>query len=341
MNKDAPNNPEVVRSKRRTSRAEAAAWVVRLHGPHRTPDLEAGCRAWLAESAENEAQFERVTDTWEAATSGPQAGIPRMARWSPASRRWSIAATLVVAIGIVATLGFKFWSNPSYSAEIGEQRIVRLDDGTRVTMSSGTKISIAFTALKRRVRLDRGEAFFEVAHDPVRPFVVVAGDRQVTALGTTFDVSYDSNRTAVTLVEGKVSVVAVGAAAPTSGAPDLAKLTTSPGVISEAGAVILSPGERITYSRKSAPKLDEPKLDAVTAWRRGEVVLDKTPLVEAVAEMNRYETTRLIIGDPSTAGLRVSGIYRAGDSAGFAQTVAELYGLEVRQERGQIRLRAK
>jgi transmembrane sensor len=341
MNKDAPDNPEVARSKRRTSRAEAAAWIVRLHGPHRTPELEAGCRAWLAESAENEAQFESVTDIWEAASSRPEAGIPRMARWSPASRRWSIAAMLVVAIGIVATLGLKFWSYPSYSTEIGEQRIVRLVDGTRVTMNSGTKLSIAFTAPKRRVRLDRGEAFFEVAHDLQRPFVVVAGDRQVTALGTTFDVSYDSNRTAVTLVEGQVSVVAVGTAAPTLAAPERAKPTTSAGMIFEAGALILSPGERITFSRRSAPKLDEPTLDAVTAWRRGEVVLDKTPLVEAVAEMNRYETTRLIIEDPSTAGLRVSGIYHAGDSTGFARTVAELYGLDVTHEGGQIRLRAK
>jgi transmembrane sensor len=334
MNKDAPTNSSATHSERRKARAEAAAWIVRLHGPDRTPVLEAGCRAWLAESTENEIQFERVTDIWEAAASSSTAGIPRMARWSPAPRRraWAIAAVLVLAIG-AGLFGFQYWSYPTYATEVGEQRIVRLDDGTRVTLNSGTTLRVAFTALKRRVRLDRGEAFFEVSHNAKRPFIVTAGDRQVTALGTAFAVSYEPNRTAVTLVEGKVSVVAVGASPPAPPSP--AVLTP------DTGTVILSPGERVTYSRKSAPKLDEPRLDSVTAWRRGEVVLDKTPLADAVAEMNRYEKTRLVIEDPRSAALRVSGIYHVGDSTGFAQTVAELYGLDVQQAGGEIRLRAK
>jgi transmembrane sensor len=230
---------------------------------------------------------------------------------------------------------------PSYATEVGEQRIVHLDDGTRITLNSDTKVTISFTKPKRQVRLDRGEAFFEVAHNRDRPFIVAVGNRQVTALGTTFAVSYDPNRTAVILVEGKVSVAAVGGSAPTMPTGEDATPTLARGETSDTGTVFLSPGERVTYSRKSAPQLDEPKLDAVTAWRRGEVVLDKTQLAEAVAEMNRYETTRLIIEDPRTAALRVSGIYHAGDSAGFARTVAELYGLDVNHEGGEIRLRAK
>jgi transmembrane sensor len=117
--------------------------------------------------------------------------------------------------------------------------------------------------------------------------------------------------------------------------------TLARGETSDTGTVFLSPGERVTYSRKSAPKLDEPKLEVVTAWRRGEVVLDKTPLGDAVGEMNRYETTRLIIEDPRTAALLVSGIYHTGDSAGFARTVAELYGLDVSHDGAEIRLRTK
>jgi transmembrane sensor len=343
MNRDAPNNADVAQSGRRKARAEAAAWIVRLHGPHRTSDLEAGCRAWLAESDENAREFERVTDTWEAAASRSGAGLPRMARWKPMHDRhqWSMAAILMLVIGIAGTLGFKYWSVPSYATEVGGQRTVRLNDGSRVTMNSDTKICVSFTKSSRRVRLDRGEAFFEVAHNPARPFVVAAGDRQVTALGTAFEVSYDPERTAVTLVEGTVSVVAVGAAPPAPLLPQGERSTVGPGEFPDTGTIILSPGERVTYSRKNAPKVDEPKLETVAAWRHGEVVLDKTPLADAVAEMNRYETTRLVIEDPRTAALRVSGIYRAGESLGFAQTVAELYGLEVKQEGGEIRLRTK
>jgi transmembrane sensor len=343
MNRDAPNNADVAQPGRRKARAEAAAWIVRLHGPHRTSELEAGCRAWLAESDENAREFERVTDTWEAAASRSGAALPRMARWkrTPDRQQWSMAAILMLAIGSGGIFGFKYLSIPSYVTEVGGQRTVRLDDGTRITMNSDTKISIAFTKSSRRVRLDRGEAFFEVAHNPSRPFVVAAGNRQVTAIGTAFEVSYDPERTAVTLVEGTVSVAAVGAPTPAPLFQQGDRSAVHPGEFADSGAITLSPGERVTYSRKNGPKVDEPKLETVTAWRHGEVVLDRTPLADAVAEMNRYEKDRLVIEDPRTAGLRISGIYRAGESLGFARTVAELYGLEVKQEGGEIRLRAK
>jgi transmembrane sensor len=334
---------DVAQTTRRKIRAEAAAWIVRLHGPHRSPDLEAGFRAWLAESSENGIQFERVTETWEAAAGNPAPGIPRMARWNPAPprHRWAIAAILVIAIGVAGTFALMRWSVTTYTTEIGEQRLVRLEDGSRVTLNSGTKISIAFTKSERRIRLKRGEAFFEVARNPNRPFIVAAGDRRVTALGTVFAVSYDSDRTAVTLVEGKISVDALRGAAPTVPALGALKPKMTPAGLPDTGAVILSPGERLTFTSRSAPKIDEPKLEAVTAWRHGEVVLDNTPLADAVAEMNRYESIRLVIEDPRTAALRVSGIYHTGDSDGFAQTVAQLYGLEIRQQPGQILLRAR
>jgi transmembrane sensor len=90
---------------------------------------------------------------------------------------------------------------------------------------------------------------------------------------------------------------------------------------------------------RGTPRLDQPRIDAVTAWRRGEVMLDNTTLADAVAEMNRYDERLLIIDDPSAAAMRVSGIYHAGDSAGFARTVAALYGLQVVHEPGRIHLR--
>ena len=87
-------------------------------------------------------------------------------------------------------------------------------------------------------------------------------------------------------------------------------------------------------------KLDMPPTDAVTAWRRGEVMLDKTVLAEAVAEMNRYDKVALVIDDPAIADLRVSGIYHTGDSEGFARTIARLYGLEIAREQGRIHLQS-
>jgi transmembrane sensor len=104
--------------------------------------------------------------------------------------------------------------------------------------------------------------------------------------------------------------------------------------------LILSPGERVTFAIGRERRLDEPRIEAVTAWRRGEVMLDNTALADAVAELNRYDKTTLIIDDPQIAVLNISGIYQAGDSGGFARTIAKLYDLDVVEGPNRIHLRA-
>jgi len=313
----------IERSTRRMARAEAAAWIVRLHGPHRSADLEAGFREWLVADPENGRQFERVTEAWDAGSTLPVAGVPRVHRWSAAqpSRSWAVAAMILLVFGIAAWGVNDFWLNPSYRTGIGEQRLVRLDDGSRMAMNSDTRIRVTCCEFERRVRLERGEAYFEVARDPSLPFIVVAGEHQVTALGTAFVVRHDASRTAVTLVEGKVGVRQQVGASP-----------------ADIPAIVLSPGQRLTFTSGATPRLDQPRIEAVTAWRRGEVVLDRMMLADAVAELNRYDKRMLVIDDPGVAALRISGIYHAGDSQGFAETVARLYGLHVVHQGDRIHL---
>jgi transmembrane sensor len=180
--------------------------------------------------------------------------------------------------------------------------------------------------------LTRGEAYFEVAHNPARPFVVTAGGTRVTALGTTFVVRYDTDKTAVTLVEGKVVVVPVA----TDELPVVPSRNVGPAPSHARKDLVLTPGERVTLARNTPALVDEPRVEAVTAWRRGEVMLDKMQLSDAIAEMNRYDSQTLVVEDPRVAALQVSGIYHAGDSASFARTVAKLYGLHIEERPGQI-----
>jgi transmembrane sensor len=328
---------------RRIARAEAAAWIVRLHGPDRTPELEAGFRAWLASDAENGRQFERVTEVWDAGSTIPVAGVPRVTgmRDRPAPRRWALAAMVVLATGLGAWAAYDSWLSPSFATRLGEQRLVRLEDGSRIALNSNTRIRVACCEGERRVRLERGEAYFEVARDALHPFIVVAGDHEVKALGTAFVVRHEAGGTAVTLVEGKVAVSADPAMA---FEPDPALADSSDGSARDARSevdrapIVLSPGQRLTFKNRARPQLDQPRIEAVTAWRRGEVMLDSTLLADAVAEMNRYDDHVLVIDDPGIAALRISGIYHAGDSAGFAETVAKLYGLYVVHESGRIHL---
>jgi transmembrane sensor len=326
--------------RRQRARAEASAWIVRLHGAHRTPELEAGFRRWLEANPDNAAEFERVTAVWESAPHASIAGLPRVLhreRPSPNPRRFAVAATLLLFVVAAAFLGYRLERDPEYVTSIGEQRTVPLDDGSRIALNSNSRVQIEFTADKRTVRLLRGEAFFEVAHNKERPFVVIVGENEVTAVGTAFEVRYEPDHIDVTLVEGKVNVTST--AEPLGAPASVSSSKTGLGKLSSSGYAMTA-GERVRIVKGAPAKVDAPRVDAVTAWRRGEVMLDDTPLPDAVAEMNRYSKNPLIIDGNSIATLRVSGIYHTGDSEGFAQTVAKLYGLQVMQEGDQIHLRS-
>jgi len=324
---------------RRRARAEAAAWIVRLHGPKRTPELEAGFRRWLTAEPENARQFERVTEMWESAPNASTAGLPRLIRWERSSRqlRWAIAGALLLACVAGILMTSHRWRDIVYVTGIGEQRQIPLDDGTRISLNSNSVVQIEFSSETRLVRLIHGEAYFEVAHNAKRPFVVVAGDQRVTAVGTVFEVRYEAGRVDVTLVEGKVSVMPVSTNVPAT--PIELKKSMQGAVSNPSGSgYIIAPGERLTVVQGVQTRVDEPRLDAITAWRRSEVLLDNTPLSEAVAEMNRYCKNVVIIDERRISDLRVSGIYHTGDSEGFARTIANLYGLHVSENKAEIHL---
>ena len=324
-----------VRKSPDTIRAEAAAWISKLHGPQRSPELEAGLRRWLAEDERHSATFERMTQAWEDATTivartrFARLRVAQGGRVAASSRAAAILA--VIALGAFGT--YAWLARSTYTTGIGEQRTIRLDDGTRVSVNSASRVVVRYDERERHIRLERGEAFFEVASEARRPFIVLAGERAVKALGTSFVVRYDAGRLAVTLVDGKVSI-----STPTSQSRLSVPGGSAQNPPDPEAPVRLAPGQRFTVAANNVVELDTPGIDAVTAWRRGEVVLDKTVLADAIADMNRYDGNRLVIDDPAIAALRVSGVYRSGDNANFARVVARMYGLTVAQEGNVIRI---
>ena len=150
------------------------------------------------------------------------------------------------------------------------------------------------------------------------------------------------------LVEGKVVVspVAEGqrsAAEPAlaqqpaqsngSAAPSIDTQTIAP---ARSDVFTLKPGQRVTFGAGSSAKLDTPSVEKATAWRRGQVILDETPLRAAAEEMNRYNATKLVIADDVTSEVVVSGLFQAGDSINFANAVAQTYQLNVQERGGEI-----
>lgn len=233
-------------------------------------------------------------------------------------------------LGGAAIFAMALWPNGTYSTGVGEQRLVVLADGSRVTLNTSTDIRVKLTDALRAVTVERGEALFEVQKDSSRPFVVSVSDAKVVATGTAFLVRSEppaavgSDAFDVTLLEGQVIV----------------ERATSSVQSALASAVVMSPGQRLRVgpavgqpqpTASAGARLDRPQLDRVLAWKRGVAVLENATLAEAVAEMNRYGRVPIRLGDTAAVkALRVSGIYRTGDNEAFAQALANLHGLVVK-----------
>lgn len=309
--------------------AEAAIWLARLHGPGRTPELEEEFREWLTKDPANAAAFERSTAVWDS-VEGISAAVAFRARKPPVAKRdyrMALGSAVFASLAMVAIGWFALARDMTYETGVGEQRALTLTDGSRVLMNTDTRLVPRPSEKNLRlVELESGEALFEVAKDPARPFVVVAGAKRITALGTTFAVRHDSGAVIVTLIEGKVAVT------DSSDAPS-----------SSAGALnaVLSPGQRLRANPSAEPLIDRPAVEQVVAWRRGEVLFDDTPLAEAISEMNRYSRVRLAIEAEPAAALRVSGVFRTGDSEAFAYAVSSVHGLTITRTSDRIVLAGK
>jgi transmembrane sensor len=285
--------------------------------------VDAGLRRWLNESTEHRAAFEQANELWEMTSRLPPSLVPRSApdlpRPVPTSSfmKVAFATTFLVLIGAFTLLMYR---DGSLATGVGEQRILTLEDGTRIALNTATRVTIDYDPHARRVKLISGEALFEVAKRPDWPFIVTASDRTITALGTAFVVRRSQGELAVTLVEGKIAVDSV------QPVPDAQPLK------------IATPGQRVTYSSGSlaSAHVDRANVESLTAWRRGQVVLESTRLADAIAEMNRYSTVRLTLDGEAAGDVRISGVFRAGDSNLFARAIAETYHLSVVEQDGVI-----
>jgi transmembrane sensor len=305
-------------------RIEAAAWIARLHDERRGPEVEAELREWLGESNEHRRAFKRMTQVWEQAGNirmRAQADVPATPRGRSRFFFSPWAAAMAAAFVLVLITATYYWRDNALTTAVGQQQVRVLRDGTRVVLNTDTRIEVNYDEHIRRVRLVRGEAWFEVSKHPAWPFLVSAGGQEIRALGTSFIVRHDDDQDlSVTLVDGRISV------APIAGN----------GEAPPQDAQVLVPGQRLVVSRHHPPAVDRPELSRVTAWERGRIEFDETPLGEATTEMNRYTNTHLVVPDAELAQLRVGGVFRAGDSNEFVKIVTAAFGLRAERNGDDI-----
>lgn len=209
-----------------------------------------------------------------------------------------------------------------YATAVGQRRDVILSDGSKVTLNTASLIEVRYSAERRDVKLLTGQALFQVARNPDRPFVVSAHDRQVTALGTAFDVWIQGDgRLQVLLVEGHVRVDPVRPKGIERIIPALARTD-------------LTAGEQLLADASGDADVVTADVERDTAWNRGVLIFRNDSVGDAVREVNRYSLVPIVVDDPGVASLKVSGIFPTASREDFIAALEALYPVRGKPEQG-------
>jgi transmembrane sensor len=251
------------------------------------------------------------------------------------------AAASVVALGVAA--GSWIWATrgETYATAIGEQRSVTLADGSTIDMNAKSRIRIRFDERARDVELLEGQALFTVARDPARPFVVSSDDTRVRAVGTQFVVYRRKSGTTVTVLEGKVSVVAAATNAQPRTEPELRPRPESAGESAKRGgeaAIYLTAGEQVLMSPSVAIAPKPADLAVAKAWTQRQVIFQGAPLTDVVEEFNRYNLRQMVILDGDLADVRVSGVFSSTQPASLLRFLREQVGLAVSERADAVEI---
>jgi transmembrane sensor len=318
-------------SRAEKTRDAAAAWVLRRDGGDWSDRDQAALDAWLAESDGNKAAYWRLDHSWREADRIGSLGIASTApvRSIQARRLWrpvAMAASIALAVGIgairVAEDDAATGSRAApFATPLGAHRTIPLADGTDVELNTRSAIRASVTKAERRVWLDRGEAFFQVAHDPDHPFVIFAGAKRITVLGTKFSVRRDGARTTVSVLEGRVRIDDAGS--PMDASANSTTITGGTLAVSDGASTIVTQGSRS-------------RVEDALAWRSGMLKFDHVPLSDVAREFNRYNRRQIIVNDGAAAAIPIGGVFQASNIDAFARLLRDAYHLKITENSGQI-----
>lgn len=299
---------------------EAGAWWVKLDGGGLSPEERSAFEAWLAADPAHRAAFARVERLWgeldalrpsaphsAAPSRNPPPPLPARKPGPRAARvsgRWPLLAAAAVALAVLAGFDPGVDWRADYRAAAGETRVFDLPDGSKVQLNSRSALALRDRPGARELELLEGEAWFQVALDPARPFRVLADGVSATALGTAFEVRRGDDGVEVTVFEHRVEVRgAVGA------------------------AVRLGEGQRVSVSARGLGPVERVDPALAGAWRRGLLVFQDEPLGEVVARLNRAMRGRILLAGPGLADRRVSGVFHTAPPLAAVDALERSLGL--------------
>ena len=326
---------------------EASGWIARLNGDDVSAEDRARFEAWRSRHPLNARAYEELSATWQRfASAGPlvravsfaqsmneaAAGLSSRAKARP---RWRWAFGAAAALATIVAIGWfsynRLGPGTLFSTAIGEQASVSLPDGSTLELNSNSFARVDYSKASRVIHLDRGEAFFKVAHDPQRPFWVVGGGSWVRAVGTAFNVYVHSASVEVIVSEGTVKV---------GPAEALRGRAPSDEVIANTAASVLTVGQRadLQGAATATRQLSPSEVQRSVSWREGTVYFENQPLSDVIGELGRYTSLELIVKDDALRRLPVGGTFKANPAGAEALlTMLERgFGLRVNREGDRV-----
>lgn len=319
------------------ARQEASDWLARLHADDFSADDRARFEVWRSASPSNARAYDEMAETWQRFAAAGRTvravsfGTSMQRASRKRARRWpTFAAAAILAI---VALGVGSWwqlqAPSTFETGVGEHASIALPDGSRLELNSNSRVAVDYTDASRIIRLQKGEAFFTVAHAPDRPFWVVADTTWVRAVGTAFNVYRRPEGVRVTVSEGRVKVGTV-----------TVRSAPSDAILDQVPVSILDMGQQADSrtAGTSVRAIALPQISRETSWRSGTVYFDDRPLAEVVAEVGRYTPLQIEVGQKAQA-IKIGGTFKTNPQGAEALLTMLEDGLDLRVQKDGQRVR--
>ena len=307
---------------------EAAAWFLRLRNDEVSAGDFARWREWVNASPAHTQAFDRVSEFWkksdglkdlpwpsdndlenddyDGSDDLPLPQSQTIRGWRNRLRAFAQIAAMVLVVAAATMIAAPRFQTQQvatpdiYETSVAEHETIKLRDGSKIVLGAMSKVAVNYTPDQRDIALLSGEAFFDVAKDPARPFVVAAGTRSVRAVGTAFNINFSEQSLAVSVVEGTVSIASQQKRKPIDAAP--AAQGPRP------DALLLDDGQELIVSRADDGEEVRPfNTEIVTSWRTGKLTYIGEPLENVIADLNRYSSQKIVVAEDAINIMRFTG----------------------------------
>ena len=311
-----------------TIKQEAADWMAKIDGGGLSERDRRALREWLAADPEHMKALTKFAAIWGemdvllndfSRLREEKAGLWIFLRHNP----WLSVPLAGICAGLLFCLGLVFFileppiEQELYLTRVGDMQLRQLSDGSTAHLNTDSTIEIEYSLSRRIVRLLRGEAMFDVAHDSERPFIVYAGGNAVKAIGTQFVIRLESENIVVTVTEGQVQLIKRRVARmkplPVDAPPAAQEI------------VLVSKGEAVEVRddlEQTIPvRVEREELTRRLSWIQGQLVFDGERLEQVVAEIGRYIPVKIVIVEPELRDIRISGRFKIGDTDALLEAI--------------------